>query len=57
MGATGRGWRLSVVRTDVNCGVLSPGSWTIVTRTALFSCMSSQRSESVKPRIANFAPQ
>jgi hypothetical protein len=40
-----------------NCGVLSAGSCTMVTCTPLSSWMSSERSESVKPRSAAFAAQ
>ena len=45
------------VRHQSNCGVLTAGSWTIVIQMLLRSCSSSVRTESVKPRIANFAPQ
>ena len=45
------------VRHQSNCGVLTAGSWTIVIQMRLRSCSSSVRTESVKPRIANFAPQ
>jgi len=57
IGGTGCGWRGRRVLHHANCGVLTAGSCTIVTRTRLLSCSSSVRSESVKPRIANFAPQ
>ena len=57
IGGTGCGCRGSFARPQSNCGVLSAGSWTIVTCTFEPSCSSSVRSDSVKPRIACFAPQ
>lgn len=56
-GATGRarpGIRFS---THSNCGVLTAGSCTIVVRTPLPECSSSQRSDSLKPWMACLAPQ
>jgi hypothetical protein len=44
-------------RHQLNWVVFTPGSWTIVIRTWLWSARSSVRIESVKPRTANFAPQ
>ena len=57
MGGTGCGWSGSRVRHHENWGVFTAGSCTIVMWTSLRSCRSSVRTESVKPRIANFAPQ
>ena len=44
-------------RTQSNCGVLSAGMWTRVTRTALPSWSSSARSDSENPLIACLAAQ
>ncbi|HSD01744.1 MAG TPA: hypothetical protein VLB81_05210 [Gaiellales bacterium] len=45
------------MRHHENWGVFTAGSCTIVIHTRLRSCRSSVRTESVKPRTANFAPQ
>ena len=52
--AGGRAASSSPSRTAV---VLRPGRWTVVTRTPLPSCMSSQRSESANARAACLAEQ
>ena len=57
MGGTGWGWSGSLVRHQENCGVFTAGSCTIEIHTRLLLCRSSVRTLSVKPRIANFAPQ
>ncbi len=57
MGGTGCGWRGSRDRTQENCGVLTAGICTTVIRTSLFSCSSSQRTDSVNPLMACLAPQ
>ena len=57
MGGTGCGSLGSRLRTQSNCGVFKAGSCTMVTPMGMPSCISSQRSESVNPRTACFAPQ
>ena len=55
----GTGWARSgsLDSPQANCGVLRAGSWTMVTRTLLRSCSSSQRNASWKPWMACLAPQ
>ena len=57
IGGTGCGSRGIRERAQVNCGVFSAGSCTIVTRTFEPSCKSSARSDSRKPCSACLAPQ
>jgi hypothetical protein len=56
-GATGRARRGILLRPHSNCGVFRPGIWTIVMWTWLLSWISSDRSESVKPRMAALAAE
>ena len=53
----GRGERPMCTRAQSNWGVLTAGNSTMLIRMPEPSCMSSVRRESVKPRIACFAPQ
>jgi hypothetical protein len=57
IGGTGCASFGSRVLTQRNCGVLIAARCTEVTRTLLPSCISSVRSESVKPWIACLAAQ
>jgi hypothetical protein len=57
MGGTGCARRGSRLFTHSNCGVFIAGRCTIVRRTSLRSCSSSERSESQNPCSACLAPQ
>ena len=56
-GGTGIARRPSLFIAQSNCGVFTAGRCTIVSWMSTLSCSSSERSASVKPRIANLAPQ
>ena len=56
MGGTGWGLRGSRLLTQLNWGVLSAGSCTIVIFTPLPSWISSHRTDSVNPWMACLAP-
>ena len=56
IGATGRAFLPILFKAQSNCGVLTAGRSTIVRCTSILSWMISERSESVNPLIAAFAP-
>src|SRR5579862_4996433 len=57
MDSTGWGCVRKTLLHQLNCVVFTPGRWTIDTRTLLFWWMSSARTDSKKPRQANFDEQ